>query len=105
MQYLPGILKLQRYLFDQFHQQIGQDKALCETIREYKRTIQKKGTYIMTTFVCVCVCTCVYLCVSKCVCLCLCGLSVCACACVCLTELQITENNTAKPYYNKKFKV
>ena len=41
MQYLPGILKLQRYLFDHFHQQIGQEKAVYETIGEYKRTLQK----------------------------------------------------------------
>ena len=41
MQYLPEILKLQRYLFDHFHQQIGQEKALSETIGNYKKTIQK----------------------------------------------------------------
>ena len=41
MQYLPGILKLQRHLFDCFHQQIGQEKALCETIGEYKKRLQK----------------------------------------------------------------
>ena len=41
MQYLPGILKLQRYLFDHFHQQIGQEKALFETIADYKRTLEK----------------------------------------------------------------
>ena len=41
MQYLPEILKLQRYLFDQFHQQIGQEKALCDTIRVYKKTLPK----------------------------------------------------------------
>ena len=41
MQYLPGILKLQKYLFDHFHQQIGQEKALSETIRDYIKTLQK----------------------------------------------------------------
>jgi len=32
MQYLPGILKLQKFMFDRFHQQMGQDRALDETI-------------------------------------------------------------------------
>ena len=41
MQYLPEILKLQRHLFDHFHQQIGQEKALSETIGEYKKTLQE----------------------------------------------------------------
>ena len=41
MQYLPGVLKLQKYLFDRFHQQIGQEKALSETIGVYKKTLQK----------------------------------------------------------------
>ena len=41
MQYLPEILKLQKYLFDHFHQQIGQEKALSETIGDYKKTLQK----------------------------------------------------------------
>ena len=41
MQYLPGVLKLQKYLFDCFHQQIGQEKALSETIGAYKKTLQK----------------------------------------------------------------
>ena len=50
MQYLPGILKLQRFLFDAFHQQIGQEKALCETIGEYKKRLQK-GIDIVTFYV------------------------------------------------------
>ena len=48
MQYLPGILKLQKYLFDHFHQQIGQEKALSETIGNYKRTL-KKGKSLTNT--------------------------------------------------------
>ena len=44
MQYLPGVLKLQKYLFDRFHQQIGQEKALSETIGAYKKTLQKGDT-------------------------------------------------------------
>ena len=41
MQYLPGILKLQKHLFDHFHQQIGQEKVLNETIGNYKKTLHK----------------------------------------------------------------
>ena len=41
MQYLPGILKLQKHLFDRFHQQIEQEKALSETIGNYRKTLQK----------------------------------------------------------------
>ena len=41
MQYLPGILKLQKYLFDHFHQQIGQEKAMSETIGVYLKQLQK----------------------------------------------------------------
>ena len=52
MQYLPGILKLQRHLFDCFHQQIGQEKALCETIGEYKKRLQK-GTDIVNNLKCI----------------------------------------------------
>ena len=40
MQYLPGILKLQKYLFDHFHQQIGQEKALSETIGVYIKALK-----------------------------------------------------------------
>jgi len=36
MQYLPEILNLQKYMFDHFHQQVGQERALDETIGNYK---------------------------------------------------------------------
>ena len=54
MQYLPGILKLQKYLFDCFHQQIGQEKALSETIGNYKEALQegslRNNTYFRFSF-------------------------------------------------------
>ena len=39
MQYLPGILKLQKYMFDHFHQQVGQERSLDGTIGKYKETL------------------------------------------------------------------
>ena len=41
MQYLPGILKLQKYLFDHFHQEVGQERQLRETIGSYKKSLKQ----------------------------------------------------------------
>ena len=41
MQYLPGILKLQKYLFDHFHQEVGQERQLHETIGSYKKSLKQ----------------------------------------------------------------
>ena len=41
MQYLPGILKLQKFLFDRFHQEVGQERVLHETIGSYKKLLKQ----------------------------------------------------------------
>jgi len=46
MQYLPGILKLQKYLFDHFHHQVGQETQLHDTIGKYKK-LRKEGNKVI----------------------------------------------------------
>jgi len=48
MQYLPGILKLQKYLFDHFHHQVGQETQLHDTIGKYKK-LRKEGNKVIRT--------------------------------------------------------
>jgi len=47
MQYLPGILKLQKFMFDHFHQQMGQDRALGETIGICKSLLKEGNIHIL----------------------------------------------------------
>jgi len=49
MQYLPIILKLQKYLFDHFHQEVGQERILHESIGNYKKSL-KQGNVINFNF-------------------------------------------------------
>ena len=41
MQFLPEILKLQKQLFDQFHQKMGQENILQDTVGKYKDSFVK----------------------------------------------------------------